>query len=167
MSCGISGGNFIIRKSVLESMGLFDENYGMRAGRLGMLDERKLLETYRDRTAPEEQKVYYSLECYVNHYTADNKLRLTYLLRRAYISGSALFQMYLDISGHPNKRKGNELILRGIEIILYDGLKMMYKNGIYIKRYVNVFIEGITRIVKGIGYYSAQVRFYLRSKFIQ
>jgi glycosyltransferase involved in cell wall biosynthesis len=157
-SCGISGGNFIIRKSILQLLGLFDPGYGMSGSKLGMLDERKVLETYRFQTAPERQKVYYSLDCYIDHYTPADKMRLNYMLRRSFVAGEALYQMYVDITGKPDHKKGVDLYVRGFLNIFYEMPRTAIKRGFRDKKFVYLFIDGIIRISKGTGFLMAQLR---------
>jgi glycosyltransferase involved in cell wall biosynthesis len=86
-AAAVSGGNFIIRKKLLEKIGGFDVNLGMIGNKLGLGEERKVLEQYRASTPPAGQRVYYALECYVTHHVPPEKMRLTYIMKRAYIAG--------------------------------------------------------------------------------
>lgn len=88
--CRITGCNFIIRKSVLGKLGMFDPNYGIVGNKLRLSEERKALEKYRQVTPADKQKVYYSLECAVKHHIPERKMRPSYFLRRAYEAGRGL-----------------------------------------------------------------------------
>lgn len=161
---GISGGNFIIRKSLLKNLGLFDPDYGFKGGKLGMLDERKVLETYRYQTAPEQQKVYYSLECYINHHTPPDKMRFVYMLRRYFVAGEAQFWMNLDITGYPNHSTAREFIKRGIFNILYETPRLAIKRYFRHQDYqivIDYFIDGIMRTARGTGYLKAQLQYLI------
>jgi glycosyltransferase involved in cell wall biosynthesis len=83
----VSGGNFIIRKNVLEKAGLFDVNLGMKGGKMDLGEERKVLELYRAATPENKQKVYYALECWVEHHVPPEKMTLGYIMKRSYIAG--------------------------------------------------------------------------------
>ena len=43
-TCSISGSNFVIKKELLNRLGMFDTSFGMRGEELGLLEERKVLE---------------------------------------------------------------------------------------------------------------------------
>jgi len=164
--CGISGGNFIIRKRLLGSLGLFDAEYGMSGGKLGMLDDRKVLEIYRATTPSEQQRVYYSLTCYVNHYTPPEKMHLGYMFRRAFAAGTAQFWMRLDVDGHPNHIKGFQLILRGISKISFlETAWKIIKFAIENTKFISPIVLGLTFVAKGIGYNLAQFRYYSKGLF--
>jgi glycosyltransferase involved in cell wall biosynthesis len=85
--CRVSGGNFLIRRPVLEAWGPFDPNLGMRGARLGLGEEAKVLDCYRLGVPLARQRVYYSRECWVYHHTPPRKMRLGYMLRRAFLGG--------------------------------------------------------------------------------
>jgi glycosyltransferase involved in cell wall biosynthesis len=86
-TCSISGGNYIIKKKVLEDLGMFDVNLGMKGDKIGIGEERKVLEQYRATTPEAEQKVYYALECYVKHHVPEYKMTIKYRMKRYYKSG--------------------------------------------------------------------------------
>lgn len=92
-TCGISGGNYIIKKSVLERLGMFDVNLGMKGNKIGLGEERQVLEIYRATTPEAEQKVYYALECYVSHHIASDKMTIRYIMKRNYRSGRDVVQV--------------------------------------------------------------------------
>lgn len=80
----LSGSNFGIRKSVLQRIGGFNPDFGMTGNRPGMLEERLAIETYRRMTPAAKQKVYYSVESFVYHYTPASRMRVGFQLRRIY-----------------------------------------------------------------------------------
>jgi glycosyltransferase involved in cell wall biosynthesis len=84
---GISGSNYVIRKDVLKQLGMFDPSLGMRGDELGLGEDRKVLETYRNTVPLEKQRVYYALECPMLHLTPAVKLRPGYLARRHFAAG--------------------------------------------------------------------------------
>lgn len=93
-TCRVTGANFIIRRSVLESVGLFDVHYNqMTRNKIGLGDEAKVLDTYRLNTEDDDQKVYYALECYLRHQIPAFKMRRTYVLRRAFHGGRMTMQL--------------------------------------------------------------------------
>lgn len=86
-TCGVSGSNFIIKKSILEQIGKFDVKIGMRGGELGLGEDAKVLHTYRSKTGEKTEKVYYALECYVKHLVPKHKMKVRYIMKRAYYGG--------------------------------------------------------------------------------
>ncbi len=93
----ISGGNFIIRKDLLATLGLFDAGLGMTGDRIGMLEERKVLEVYRAQTPGELQKVYYSLECAVDHHVLPERMQIRTILERAFAAGTSACMLWSDL----------------------------------------------------------------------
>lgn len=82
----LSGGNYGIRKSILQAIGGFNPDYGMTGGKTGMLEERLVVEAYRRRTPPDRQKIYYSLDNYILHHTPRSRMRLKFQLKRIFIA---------------------------------------------------------------------------------
>ena len=78
----LSGGNIGIRRVLLARLGGFNPAYGMIGGKVGMLEERLVIETYRRVTPPQQQKVYYSLESFILHHTPAARMTLRFQLRR-------------------------------------------------------------------------------------
>jgi glycosyltransferase involved in cell wall biosynthesis len=85
--CRVSGGNFIIRKDILKQLGMFNPDLGMIGNKIGLGEERALLEKYRKETTREKLRVYYSLESYVKHHVPKYKMRIRYMLSRSFQSG--------------------------------------------------------------------------------
>jgi len=92
-TCSVSGGNYIIRREVLQALGPFDPEYGMRGNSIGMLEEYKMLRLYRQRTETEKQRVYYSLEAKVFHHVPPNKMNLKYMCQRRWVTGEAWYRL--------------------------------------------------------------------------
>ncbi|MEW6572038.1 MAG: glycosyltransferase family 2 protein [Bacillota bacterium] len=111
-TCRVTGCNFIIRKELLENLGMFDVDLGMKGDRIGLGEEAKVLDDYRRKTPPSEQRVYYSLECKVLHLVPDYKMKLSYVLLRQYHVG----KMSMKLSPRNVLREVIELPLR---IVLY------------------------------------------------
>ena len=96
-----TGANFIIKKSVLERLGGFDPQWGMQAGKYVIGDERKVVDAYRENTPRAEQKVFYALDCPVNHHVDPRKLRFPYFLYRFYVSGFSTKAIRQDLGEKP------------------------------------------------------------------
>jgi glycosyltransferase involved in cell wall biosynthesis len=91
--CRVSGGNFVIRKDLLQKLGKFDPEYGMKGDKVGLGEERAILELYRQTTPVSEQRVFYSLESSVLHYVSPYKMTRRYMLKRHYIGGRTASRM--------------------------------------------------------------------------
>lgn len=98
-TCRVTGANFSIRKDVLLQLGMFDPDHGMQGYKYVIGDERQILERYRAITPQERQKVYYALECYVQHHVASHKMTLRFFWLRHYIGGRALTKIYKEAHG--------------------------------------------------------------------
>ena len=85
--CPISGGNFVIRSELLKQLGMFSLDYGMVGAKLRLGEERELLERYKRHTLEKDQRVYYSLECFVYHHVPARKMTIRSFMARAYASG--------------------------------------------------------------------------------
>lgn len=92
-TCRVTGVNFIIRKELLERLGMFDPSLGMKGDQLGLGEEAKVLDTYRAVTPREAQKVFYSQECYVRHHIPPWKMDIPYALRRSFQTGRMKVKM--------------------------------------------------------------------------
>ena len=95
--CKVSGGNFGIKKSILIQLGLFDPSLGMQGGKIGMCEETKVLETYRMKTSLFHQRVYYSLELFIYHYTPKEKMSVGYILKRNMEAGRSSIFMHVSM----------------------------------------------------------------------
>lgn len=92
-SCRASGGNFGIRKSVLEKVGLFDVGLGMIGDKVRLGEERAVTEAYARGLPERERRAYYSQECRVLHYVPPVKMTFSYLFGRYYQAGLAEAKM--------------------------------------------------------------------------
>lgn len=91
--CSISGGNFIIRAILLSELGMFSPEYGMVGNKTRLGDEKALLIRYRSTVPVKEQRVYYSLECFIYHHVPQYKMNVFYFLKRGFFSGVSLVQI--------------------------------------------------------------------------
>ena len=89
----LTGANYGVRRPVLQMAGGFDPDYGMTGGRVGMLEERLVIETYRRMTPPERQKIYYGLDHFILNQTPARRMTVGFQLRRIFI-GNAGFVRY-------------------------------------------------------------------------
>ncbi len=94
----LTGANYGVRKSVLEKVGGFDPHYGMTGGKVGMLEERLVIETYRRMTPPEAQKIYYGLDHFILNHTPARRMTVGFQLERIFI-GNREFIRYCLVQG--------------------------------------------------------------------
>jgi surface carbohydrate biosynthesis protein len=85
----ISGGNFGVRRALVERLGGFDPSLGMTGSRMRFMEERMLIERYRFVTPVRQQRIFYHPELFISHYTGPAKLTLSYQLRRAFHSAQS------------------------------------------------------------------------------
>ena len=157
-TCLITGCNYVIRRTTLERLGLFDARFGMRGDSLGMLEERKILEQYRAATPPGGQRVYYAVECYVRHYVPERKMRLTYIASRSYVAGYAARRMDSDVKGRPSIFVGWVAILSGLWKVASYPFRHIPKNGLYSLDLPKTFVRYIFfDVAWGVGYIASQV----------
>ena len=93
MGCSVSGGNFIIRADLLEELGMFSPHLGMVGKKVRLGEEKAVLLKYRSKYAPEDQRVYYSLEAFIYHHVPSHKMRIRYFFKRGFFSGRALVRL--------------------------------------------------------------------------
>jgi glycosyltransferase involved in cell wall biosynthesis len=91
----VSGGNFGIRRDTLGKIGGFNPKFGMNGRKVGMLEERLAIEAYRRTTPSSRQRVYYSVEAYVYHYTPARRMKVWFQLHRSYIANYQLMSFFL------------------------------------------------------------------------
>ncbi len=111
----LSGGNFGVRKETLERFGGFDPHYGMAGGRMGLLEERLLIDAYRERTPAAEQRLYYAVEAYVFHHTPRERMDFRYQRRRIALGDYEMTRHELS------RRVRNEAAFRRAAFALHFG----------------------------------------------
>ncbi len=139
-TCRISGGNYIIRKEVLEDLGMFDVNLGMIGEQVKLGEERDILEKYRRVKSEEEQKTYYALECYVKHYVPARKMTVRYILGRYYRSGRAAARLKKKNPSYAIKK-----IVTFVPDVFHDLNKEIGAHGIQGSDYVMVLAQASVR----------------------
>ena len=84
----LTGANYGVKKSVLHKVGGFDPRYGMSGGKVGMLEERLVIETYRRVTPSDQQRIYYSLETFILNATPARRMTVRFQLERIFVGNS-------------------------------------------------------------------------------
>jgi hypothetical protein len=84
----LTGANYGVKKSVLAAVGGFDPRYGMTGGKVGMLEERLVIETYRRITPADRQKIFYSLETFILNATPAHRMTVKFQLERIFAGNS-------------------------------------------------------------------------------
>ena len=93
----LTGANYGVRKSVLDRVGGFDPRYGMTGGKVGMLEERLVIETYRRLVPPEQQKIYYGLDHFILNQTPPRRLTVGFQLKRIFIGNRQFIRYCLEL----------------------------------------------------------------------
>ena len=93
----LTGANYGVRKSVLAKVGGFDPRYGMTGGKVGMLEERLVIEAYRRITPSEQQKIYYSLEAFILNATPARRMRVGFQLKRIFLGNAGYVHYALTL----------------------------------------------------------------------
>ena len=89
----LTGANYGVRREVLRTVGGFDPDYGMTGGKVGMLEERLVIETYRRLVPPERQKIFYGLDNFILNTTPARRMTVGFQVRRIWI-GNAQYLRY-------------------------------------------------------------------------
>ena len=92
----LTGANYGVKREVLKRVGGFDPAYGMTGGKVGMLEERLVIETYRRLVPPEEQKVYYGLDHFILNDTPARRMTLGFQLKRIFIGNAGFIRWSLE-----------------------------------------------------------------------
>lgn len=112
----VSGGNFGVKRSVVDRIGTFDTSLGMKGDRQGFGEDRELVERYRSRMSTSEQKIYYAVELPVIHYTAPYKFDRVYQYNRKFHNAAAQAQTYIKSGRHSLRRS---LLFAGAHVVLF------------------------------------------------
>jgi len=81
----LDGGNFFVRRELLERFGGFDANFGMSGRKIGYGEETALQRKIR--TTRKEELIYYDPRLYVHHLVAARKMNLCWIMRQRFITG--------------------------------------------------------------------------------
>ena len=92
----LTGANYGVRKSVLAKVGGFDPAYGMSGGKVGMLEERLVIEGYRRLTPPTEQKIYYGLDHFILNHTPAHRMTVGFQVKRIFIGNAGFIRWSLE-----------------------------------------------------------------------
>ena len=153
--CRVSGGNFVIKKSVLSQLGEFDTHYGMRGKLLGSHEESKVLDAYRLKVPDSEQKVYYALDCYVRHYVPLYKMKIGYMMRRSYLSGRMFMRLRALEKRIDLAQIARIILYSTVDYLIIEVKENGLKEADYIDffrrffRSIGIFIELIIQLTKG------------------
>lgn len=154
LTCRVSGGNFTIKTNILKKLGLFDVELGIKGDKLGLGEDAKVIDLYRANLPEKEQKIYYALECYVNHHVPRYKMKMQYMLTRSYLSG----KMFIKLGTLNNQRKIIKEIRRAVLSPFLQMVKEIAAKGVkdtdYIFACLNMFrsmgiiTEGVNQLYK-------------------
>jgi glycosyltransferase involved in cell wall biosynthesis len=99
----LSGGNIAFRRSVLEQLGGFDSNLGMRGNQRGYAEETALIRLIRQ-TEP-SAVIYYDPRFYIYHLVAPQKMRMSYNIRARFDRGRYAYLIGLERFGKSSTAK--------------------------------------------------------------
>lgn len=152
--CSVSGGNFIIKSDLLKSLGYFSPKLGMIGEKTRLGEEKEVLLKYRKSRPLEQQRVFYSQECFIYHHVPDYKMKISYMWKRSFFAGRSLVEIKNDSFG-----KVPELLRLVAKLFLKDVIPM-----IFFKRESDTLVQATNRLVLNIGKISCHVTSFLRKK---
>lgn len=88
----LSGGNFFIKKTILEKLGGFDPHAGMTGDKIWYAEETILQKIFRSRFP--QHLIYYDPDVYVQHLVRPEKLSIRWWFRSRFIAGRAMYLTY-------------------------------------------------------------------------
>ena len=109
----LDGGNFFVRRELLESLGGFDINFGMSGGRIGYGEETALLRKIR--TTRQGELIYYDPRLYVHHLVAARKMNLRWIMRQRFITGRDCHRVF---EGDECRAVGRSGLVKRLSMIL-------------------------------------------------
>jgi glycosyltransferase involved in cell wall biosynthesis len=148
-TCRVSGGNFFIKKNLLMQLGGFDVTLGMKGNKIGVGEERALLERYRKVTPKSEQRVYYSLRAFIWHYVPPEKMSRWYMMRRFFQIG----RTSMRIKGK-EPASAFQRTFKFIPNQLTYARKEIRSNGIFNADYMKVVLNSCLRLGNVLELYS-------------
>lgn len=92
-SITLSGSNFGIKRELLFEIGGFNKNFGMVGHKQGMLEERILIETYRN--SINAKPILYNPKLFVYHKTPKSRFSVKFQLNRVFLSETAIVRYFV------------------------------------------------------------------------
>ena len=148
----VFGGNFIIRRTVLEAVNGFDPTLGMKGDAIAYGEESKLLQKIRQVQA--EVTVYYHPELYVYHLVRAEKMNLFWLARDRFVRGRYVTRVYRsmhDITLRQRFIAVRDVVLGIVQLIIaltYGMLRRDRQQHPYPQNYI---YEHVLRLIYRIG----------------
>jgi len=87
VDCWISGGNFVVRRKLLDDLGGFSVELGPVGDKFSTGEDSAVIESYRKNHSLENRRIYYSQALFIYHHVPKEKMRIWYRVRRSYQSG--------------------------------------------------------------------------------
>ena len=84
----LSGGNFIVQRSILEILGGFSPELGMTGNQIGYAEEVMLQIQMRQQWP--DKMIYFDPDLYVYHLVAPHKMKLSWRIKQQYYRGKSL-----------------------------------------------------------------------------
>ena len=124
----ISGGNFGIRRDVLQRLGPFDTALGMRGNVMAFGEDREMVERYRASTPKAEHRLYYAVELPIMHYTMPQKLDVAYQLARKYENSRAQERTFVR-TGKRSLARSILYLCGHVGLMPYQWWRVIARNG--------------------------------------
>ena len=112
----LTGGNIVIRRSLLEATGGFDPRLGRRGSKLGSGEETALILLIRN-SMPDEL-IYYEPKLHVYHLVAPRKMTLRWNIRHRFAGGRDSFYL-VGRAGHQRFERAGALARAGRALMLF------------------------------------------------
>jgi glucosyl-dolichyl phosphate glucuronosyltransferase len=85
----LSGGNFGMRTALVNSIGFFNTDLGMKGGGVGVYEEKAYLDLYGSKVHPKARRIYYDVDMPILHRVLPHKFSKLYHLQREFLNGVA------------------------------------------------------------------------------
>lgn len=137
----IFGSNIIFKKQLLNLLGGFDSNLGMKGTKMGYGEETKLIVEARKRF--KDVKIYYSPEMIVYHLVPAEKMRMKYFIKSSIIGGQytpGIWEMKVTLF----TRKNAIVLIKTLPGLLYElTIGLIFRNETHYRYSQNYIIEVI------------------------
>lgn len=97
LTATLSGGNFGIRRDVLDRLGPFNAKLGMRGNVSGFGEDREMVERYRKHTPQALQRLWYDPALAVSHRVGADKLKKSYQLWRSFETSRSRERVFITV----------------------------------------------------------------------
>jgi len=151
------GGNMFIRRALLESLGGFDHNLGMRGILLGYCEETALIEKIRHQK--EENVLYYDPRLYIEHFVRPEKMKWSRIIYQIYAGWRDYFKVYPSKNEPVSVIRLYYRIIKNIILFIVDIVfRVFYRDRTKYPRFQNYYYEHSTWYIRVIADLVEQAR---------